>query len=191
MYVIAASNINRILKQADYKERNELQKKVYAKNGLSFNKNSRSKLKIIQNILNNNWLSKKKLIIWHDIISNSITKHYINRNKALTTKQLIEILTNYKENIEGIVYTQLEGTPNILEDLRATGIITIDIKKQLLRSNRRKQYEGELTQVHPKIELEKQLLAKVLKQENFSDLTKKQRSKTRKRKNRKPFQQLQ
>ena len=47
---------------------------------------------------------KKRLVIWHDVVNNSLSPHRSKNNKPLTPLHLIAVLEEYQERIEAIVY---------------------------------------------------------------------------------------
>ena len=127
-------------------------------------------------------LNRKRIVIWHDVINNSITPHRSNNNRPLSPEQLIETLKKLKSNgqIEAIVYTRRAGTPDLSIDLRQTGILILEATKNL--SSRRKQanfeYLYQLTKVHPETHIDLKLVTTVLLNcQNFRKLIKKKRSK--------------
>ena len=46
----------------------------------------------------------KKLVIWHDVINNTLTPH--KKTEACPISELLSILQKYKTRIEAIVYIQ-------------------------------------------------------------------------------------
>ena len=75
---------------------------------------------------------KKRLVIWHDVVNNSLSRHRSNNNKPLTPSQLIAVLEEYQECIEAIVYCPREGTPDIYDQLKRRTLITIHIVKDIV-----------------------------------------------------------
>ena len=47
---------------------------------------------------------EKNVIIWHDVINDSLSKHRSNNDNPFTPESLIEILKEYKNKISAIVY---------------------------------------------------------------------------------------
>ena len=75
---------------------------------------------------------EKNFIIWHDVISNSLSKHRSNNDNPLTPESLIEILKDYKNKISAIIYVHGQNTPNFYGRLDETGILTINVTKCLI-----------------------------------------------------------
>ena len=85
---------------------------------------------------------KNRLVIWHDVLNNSLSRHRSNNNKPLTPSQLIAVLEEYQERIEAIVYCPREGTPDIYDQLKRSTLVTIHIVKDLV--SKRKQKDSSL-----------------------------------------------
>ena len=89
-------------------------KGIYALPGLSFNPSAVKVRKTAQFQLRHFFRDKKRLVIWHDVVKKSLSRHLSNNNLTpLTTSQLIALLEEYQERIEAIVYCPREGTPDI------------------------------------------------------------------------------
>ena len=58
---------------------------------------------------------KQNLIIWHDIINNSLSVHWKTRTPALTPEELVKLLGHYRDRISAVVYCLLRrfGTPDV------------------------------------------------------------------------------
>ena len=82
--------------------------------------------------------NRKDLVIWHDAINNSITKHRSNNNRSLSTDQLKSLLLRYKENITRIVYCRRNGTDNIEKELKKTSILVLNIIEDFISKRKAK-----------------------------------------------------
>ena len=82
--------------------------------------------------------NRKDLVIWHDAINNSISKHRSNNNRILSTDQLKSLLLRYKENITAIVYCRRNGTDNIEKELKKTGILVLNIVEDFILKRKAK-----------------------------------------------------
>ena len=111
---------------------------------------------------------KKRLVIWHDVVRNSISRHRSNNNKPLTPSQLIAVLEEYQERIEAIVYGPREGAPDIYEQLKRSTLVTIHIVKNIV--SKRKQKDPSLLKeyraLHQRPALELKTLTIVLTHKN-------------------------
>ena len=110
VFILAASSLHHAIKTAPQVTQNRYKRNVYALLGLSFNPNALKVRKTAQFQLSHFFHDKKRLIIWHDVVNNSLSRHRSNNNKPLTPSQLIAVLENYQERIEAIVYCPREGT---------------------------------------------------------------------------------
>ena len=162
---------------------------AFARKSLSFNHNSRDKLKNVQLLLDRGILQHRSdVVIWHDVISNSITPLHSNSNTALSKEELFHALKRFDCNVVGIVYLQRKGTPDIFDELCNLKVgRVINGRRHLLPKFKQKQkwYENQLAEVHPHVSIELNFINIILREKaNLHKLTLKNRSKTRKRKSR-------
>ena len=75
---------------------------------------------------------KKRPVICHDVVNNSLSRHRSNSNKPLTPSQLISVLEEYQERIEAIVYCPREGTPDFYDQLKRSTLVKIHIVKDIV-----------------------------------------------------------
>ena len=184
MIVVGASSLRRTLDYLPYDLRVKYRRFTFAKSGLSLNPNNVSKLKKLQWLLRNGFLKSREIILWHDVINNSITKNPKNFNTKCSPEQLTEIITNFQHQIAAIIYIRRDGTPHIFEKLRKTKPLIIDAIKRLLSKQKQNDIDTvvALSKLHPPPSLELKLLNKVLsKRHNLRSLVLQQRSKSRKR----------
>ena len=122
---------------------------------LSFNPNSRTKLKHLNFLLNLGKLKQlSNIVIWHDIFNNSLTPHPSNGNSPLSTFQLIEHLGQHRERIAALIYCQRIGTTCYEFELRRTGVLVINVKRHLLSKIRRVAFSQEIRHLDPSVALE-------------------------------------
>ena len=80
----------------------------------------------------------KRIVLWHDLINNSITSHWTNNNLPLTANQLVTELRRIP-NLHSIIYCHRSGAPGIfqflLDHLRDLNIVIIDIPKHILSNS--------------------------------------------------------
>ena len=184
MIVVGASSLRRTLDYLPYDLRVKYRRFTFAKSGLSLNPNNVSKLKKLQWLLRNGSLKSREIILWHDVINNSITKNPKNFNTKCSPEQLTEIITNFQYQIAAIIYIRRDGTPHIFEKLRKTKPLIIDAIKRLLSKQKQNDIDTDvaLSKLHPPPSLELKLLNKVpSKRHNLRSLVLQQRSKSRKR----------
>ena len=129
-------------RQKNFASSDHYKKRIYALPGLSFNPNALKVQKTAQFQLSHFCRDKKRLVMWRDVVNNSLSRHRSNNNKPLTPSQLIEVLEKYQERIEAIVCCPREGTPDIYDQLKRSTLVTIHIVKDIV--SRRKQKDPSL-----------------------------------------------
>ena len=55
-----------------------------------------------------------KIIIWHDVVNNSLTPHFCNFNRPLCPTAIIQKLSALPCDLAAIVYCQCTGSPDVL-----------------------------------------------------------------------------
>ena len=168
VYIVGASSLKRAIEKLHPREKRYLAKFVTAVSSLSLNPNTSLKRPLINlsHLLERGYLRQKSnLLIWHDVINNSLTKHKSNSYTGLEGSQLASILLKYKERITAIVYCQRFGAPQIFEALRSKNIEVIIVTKNLI--SRRRQQDNLLLhqylQLHQEGSLEIRSIQLVLK----------------------------
>ena len=140
VFILAASSLHHAMKTAPQVTQNRHKRNVYALPGLSFNALKIRKTSQFQ--LSHFVHDKKRLVIWHDVVKNSLSRHRSNNKKPLTPSQPIAVLEKYQERIEAIVFCTREGTPDIYDQLTRSTLVTIHIVKDIV--SRRKQKDPSL-----------------------------------------------
>ena len=138
VFILAASSLHHAIKTAPQVTQNRYKRNVYALPGLSFNPNALKVRKTAQFQLKHFFHDKNRLVIWHDVVNNSLSRHRSNNNKPLTPSQLIEVLEKYQERIEAIVYCPREGTPDIYNQLKRSTLVTIHLVKDIVSKRKQK-----------------------------------------------------
>ena len=138
VFILAASSLHHAIKTAPQVTQNRYKRNVYALPGLSFNPNALKVRKTAQFQLSHFFHDKNRLVIWHDVVNNSLSRHRSNNNKPLTPSQLIEALEKYQERIEAIVYCPREGTPDIYNQLKRSTLVTIHLVKDIVSKRKQK-----------------------------------------------------
>ena len=160
MLIVGASSLHNSLEKWDNIPK-RLKGKVISKPGYNLHPNAKDKYKIVQNRLRyveNN----TKIILWHDIINNTVTIPKSDNRTPLNGDQLkIEIeRLQRKVDIVGIVYCVREGAPEVYNKLKETEIPVRHIVKNLL--SRRKQKYKKVLKKYSKLHLDPFLELKTL-----------------------------
>ena len=105
VFIIGASSLKAGIESTSGNQPKELSRISFFAKGLSLNPNS------ISPILNLGFLLRRgklkfntNIVLWHDVISNTITKHRLNNNRAETVDSLIATLRKFSLRISTIVY---------------------------------------------------------------------------------------
>ena len=180
VFILAASSLHHAIETVIPENRNALKEKVHSIPGLSLNINAKNPRKIVQNLIEKDFKDEKELIIWHDVINNSICKHKSNFYRALLVIDLVNVLESYQNRIRALVYCQRNRTPDIFLQLRETNILVLNIEKDFtsLRKQKDLEYLQNLKALHQSPDLELKHLNLILKHENdLSQITARSRPK--------------
>ena len=142
VFILAASSLHHAIKTLPHALQDHYNEGIYALPGLSFNPNALKVRKTAQFQLSHFFRDKKRLVICHDVVNNSLSRHRSNNNKPLTSSQLFAVLEKYQERIEAIVYCLREGTPDVYDPLKRSTLVTIHLVKDIV--SRRKQKDPSL-----------------------------------------------
>ena len=88
-------------------------------------------------------LSRLQIIIWHDVINNSLTPHSSNYHNPLSPQALVHTLSALPCDIVAIVYCQRTGSPDIFHLLQQSFLVLHPVKHLL---SHRKQYNPSIVQ---------------------------------------------
>ena len=179
VFLVGASCLDNAFNSLERLKQKGLKRKILAIRGLSLNPQALDLRKKLQNFLLRS--KTEKLVIWHDVISNSISKHRSNRNRPCQTKKLLDILCSFKNRIEAILYVQRANSPNILQKLKSTGILILNVKTRLTSTRKRNNpnFIADLQKIHPNMTgvTGRKVLHTILKnQYNLRNLIRKKRS---------------
>ena len=181
--IVAASSLYHSLEHLSNPEKERFLPKILAVPGLYLNPNTTNPQKNLANLLCRAFLAEKRqVVVWHDIINNSINSHRTNNYRACTAEELTENLKTLT-NISAIVYCQRNGTPDIKKQLISSGILVIPITKCLIsKRKRRTELVNEYQALHQAVQLEIKALRIVFEhQDNLPAFLYKLRSNTKKK----------
>ena len=169
VFIIGASSLKAGIQSTSATQQKELSPISFSAKGLSLNPNSITPVLDLGFLLRRGKLkSKANIVLWHDVISNTITEHRLNNYKAETVDSLISTLRNFSHRIAAITYCQRQGTPYIFEELLSTGILVIPAAKKLISSRNQKDWwhQVNLGEVHPAKSLERRFIKTILRKSN-------------------------
>ena len=104
VFIVAASSLHHTLETLTPERKEQFKEKTYNIPGLSLNPHTKNPRKIVQNLLSKDLKDKTNIVIWHDVLNNSISRHHSNNFCALSVSELIEILKNIQKKLSALVY---------------------------------------------------------------------------------------
>ena len=128
--ILAASSLHHAIETVKAEDQKLAKEKVYSIPGLSLNIHAKNPKKVVQNLIEKDFKDEKDLIIWHDVINNSICRHKSNSYRALSVSDLVDVLKSYQNRIRALVYCQRDRTPDIFTKLQETNILVLNIAKR-------------------------------------------------------------
>ena len=184
VFILAASSLHHAIETLTPDEKERYKGKIHSVTGLSLNPNTKNPRKIVQNLLAKDLKGKKDIVIWHDVLNNSISRHDSNNFQALTVPQLIDVIKGLQDKLSALVYCQRFRTPYIFDALYVLktdrNIEVFSIVKDFISSKKQKdpqlllQYKA----LHQSTELELKSLDFLLrKKSQLSAITDKSRPK--------------
>ena len=136
-------------------------------------------LRLFQRFQSNNCQHcRPKIIIWHDVINNSLTRHSSNFDKPLSPTALIQELHALPCEIAAIVYCQHKGSPDVFQLLRRSFLVISPVRHLL---SHRKQHNPDLVHQYSVFHLAVHLQLKIyfLLSQHLHQLTTLTRKKSR------------
>ena len=95
--------------------------------------------------------SRLKVIIWHDVINNSLTPHSSNYHTPLSPQALLHTLSALPCDIVAIVYCQRTGSPDVFHLLQQSFLVLHPVKYLL---SHRKQHTPSIVQKYRLLHLD-------------------------------------
>ena len=145
VFILGASSLHRSLEKLCQVTNQKLfDKNIIAVPGLNLHPGSKAKLKAVQNCLGEIPVGET-IILWHDVINNSIAKHTSDPRQPLSADGL-SVLQTIRVFVSCIVYCQRKGAADVFEKLCSTRIPTLHIIKDLL--SKKKQKDTKITPLY-------------------------------------------
>ena len=107
-WVVAASSLFHSLNTLRPAEKAELDELVYAESRLSLNPHTVRKRQNLQTLLEEHPLVDKEIILWHDVLNNSLSKHRTNANTLYPLDDLISYLQSKRHRFKAILAEEPE-----------------------------------------------------------------------------------
>ena len=130
VFISAASSLHYSVNTLPLILQKRLDDTFEAVSGLSFSLNANNRQKTVRFLLTNysTGVIEKNIVIWHDVISNSSSKHRSNNDNPLTPESLIDVLKSNKNKISA----HRQKIPNNYGRFVETRFLTIDVTKHLI-----------------------------------------------------------
>ena len=118
MYILAASSVHHAIDALRYEQQSKYKDKIYAIPGLSLNPYPKNPRKIVQNLLSKDLRERTEIVVWHDVLNNSICGHKSNNYRPLSVPDLINVLKTLQNKLIALVYCRRDRTPDIFDSLK-------------------------------------------------------------------------
>ena len=126
VFIIGASSLKAATKVAPNDLKRLLSRISFASKGLSLNPNSIHKVLNLELLLERGKLREARdIILWHDVLNNTIAKHRLNDQKAEKVPNLINTLRKNTWRIRAIIYCQRENAKHIFAEIRTFNTLVI------------------------------------------------------------------
>ena len=175
VFIVAASSVDHALDTLNPETRKNYNEKIYSVPGLSLNPNTKNTRKRAQNLLSKDLSEKTDIVIWHDVLNNSISKHESNNFRPLTVSQLLDILKTFENKLKALVYRHRFRTPNIYQTLKelekSTNIKVFSIVEDFISTRKQKDpdFLKKLKALHQSPEIEIKHIDFILRKESELD----------------------
>ena len=172
VFIIAASSLDHALETLTPEKREQYKEKIFSIRGLSLNPHTKNPKKIVQNLFSKDLKDKNNVVIWHDVINNSISRHDSNNFNALSVPDLIDVLISLQDKLSSLVYCHRFRTPYIFDALNVLetdyNIKVFNVGKDFISSKKQKNPEllKKFRALHQSPELELKNLDLLLRKEN-------------------------
>ena len=99
---------------------------------------------------------KSEIVIWHDVLNNSLSKHKSNNFRALSVSELLEILKSLDNKLRALMYCHRIRTPDIFVLLKTQRIPLFRIETDFFSTRKQNDPEvlKELKAIHQRLEFE-------------------------------------
>ena len=178
LHILAASSLHHTVNGLPFSSKKQFLGKITSVPGFSFNRKSKNWFKNARNLLKKGHLSKRKdLVVWHDLINNTISRHMSNNYQPCSVPELTSFLRTNKDRFSAIVYCRRIGTEDIFQELLKSEVLVLSVTKRLMSKPKWKTQPGKYSQLHQEAGLEIGTLDTVRHQYNLRGLLKKGKGK--------------
>ena len=180
VFILGASSLHHALDKVTPEKTKAFNEKIYTIPGLSLNNHAKNPQKIVQNLLQKDFAEKTEIVIWHDVLNNSLSKHKSNNFRALSVSELLEILQSLENKLRALVYCHRIRTPDISDVLKTQNVPVFRIETDFFSTRKQNdpQILNELKAIHQRPEFELKYLDIILRKEtDLAQITAKSRPK--------------
>ena len=121
--------------------RSTLKEKVYRIPSLSLNTITKNSKEVVQKLLNSETKHKNNVILWHDTLNISVSRHKNKGTRFLSVSECLAILKQLENRLRALVYCKPDWTPNIVEELKRQSITVWHVKKDFVFSRKQNDQE--------------------------------------------------
>ena len=118
VYVLAASSVHHAIDAFNSQQQSKYKDKVYAIPSLCLNPYAKNSRKIVQVLFPTSLKDKTEVIVWHDVLNNSICRHIY---QPLSVPDLINVLKALQDKLSALGYCQRDRTPDIFDSCEELG----------------------------------------------------------------------
>ena len=130
--IIAASSLFHSINTLNTCEKKQYESLVTVIPDLSLNNDLLNQRKYLRLLLEDSPLKEKKVVVWHDVVNNTISSHRTNNYRPAGVEELTNCLKLKKQQILAIIFCRREETPDLFCQFLGTGMLIIPATKRLL-----------------------------------------------------------
>ena len=179
VFIVAESSLHHALDTLPVEKRLTY-KEIFTIPGLSLNCHAEDPKKIVQNLLLHDFAEKTEVVIWHDMLDNSLSKHKSNSYRALCFSELVEKLKSLENKLRALVCCHRIRRHDISDVLKTQSIPVL--RNRIYFFSTRKQNDpkflNELKAIHQRLGFELNYLdISLRKKTDLAQITAKSRPK--------------
>ena len=103
VYILSARSVHHAIDAFSPQQQSKCKDKVYAIPSLCLNPYAKKPRKIVQILLPTNLKDKTEIVVWHDVLNNSICRHKSNNYRPLSAPDLIYLLKTFLDKLSAFV----------------------------------------------------------------------------------------
>ena len=101
VHILASSSLHHAVNSLPYSSKKQFLGKVTSVHGFSFNRNSKNWFKNAKNLQKGHLGKRKDLVVWHDLINNTISRHRSNNYQPCSVPESTSFLRTNKKPLQG------------------------------------------------------------------------------------------